>query len=177
MGKFAKKAPSTVKSVVEVKGEKDHAMAWYSKPLCLGRIDLRNGHWYTQDGKRFISSRDAMDYLITIHEMVGPGKVVPPDARAIQIPQLEAPGSANQAPVTQREPVVQIEKEKVRESGKKVAPAKSPAREMLHKSKGAMPKKKGVAAEAVNLESMLGDLLKRPDLLASLLKEAGQKKG
>lgn len=44
---------------------------WYSKPQSLGRIENRKGYWYTADGRRFASSRDAMGYLVHILDITG----------------------------------------------------------------------------------------------------------
>jgi hypothetical protein len=64
MAKLALKVPAPIKTVVSV--EKDVAEAWYSAPRNLGRLEYRGSYWFTQDGKRFVSSRDALEYLISL---------------------------------------------------------------------------------------------------------------
>lgn len=61
---------------------------WYAKPVSLGLITNRSGYWYTADQMRFVSSRDALEYLIRIYEHAN-GKLIEslPEAekRAIKI--------------------------------------------------------------------------------------------
>jgi hypothetical protein len=62
--KVANKALEVSKRPVRITD--DQYEIWYSKPISLGKIDKINGYWYTSDGMRFISSRDAMEYLIRV---------------------------------------------------------------------------------------------------------------
>lgn len=61
--KIASKKPNTVQQVVYVTNEIYEI--WYAKPASLGKIHKRGGYWYTTDGHRHVSSRDAMHYLIS----------------------------------------------------------------------------------------------------------------
>lgn len=65
--KVARKKPEVVKAPVYVTADKYEI--WYGNPRSLGTIDNRGGYWYTADGMRFMSSRDAMEYLIRIFEL------------------------------------------------------------------------------------------------------------
>lgn len=67
--KLAKKTPTTVSTVVST--SKNTASVWYSKPVNLGQIDYEDGYWYTRDRMRFMSSRDALQYLVRVHELGG----------------------------------------------------------------------------------------------------------
>lgn len=67
MAKLAQKKPEAIKTVVSI--GQDHAEVWYARPISLGRIDYQGGYWYTVDKMRFISSRDAMEYLIRMHDL------------------------------------------------------------------------------------------------------------
>lgn len=60
--KVARQKPAPIKSPVYVTPDKYEI--WYCAPKSLGTIDKRGGYWYTTDGMRFVSSRDAMEYLI-----------------------------------------------------------------------------------------------------------------
>lgn len=60
--KVARQTPKAIKSPVYV--TEDQYEIWYCEPRSLGKIDKRGGYWYTRDGMRFVSSRDAMEYLI-----------------------------------------------------------------------------------------------------------------
>lgn len=71
MTKHATKVPKETKSILTLSDS--HAEVWYAKPIPLGKIDFRNGSWYTRDGMRFGSARDAMNYLIKLSEV---GKTV-----------------------------------------------------------------------------------------------------
>lgn len=64
--KVASKKPAAVKRPVYI--TKNRYEIYYSKPACLGVIDNVGGYWFTQDGLRFVSSRDAMNYLINQHD-------------------------------------------------------------------------------------------------------------
>lgn len=66
--KVATTAPVPVKSPVRITDEK-YAM-WYARPVNLGEITKQGNYWYTSDGMRFMSSRNALDYLIKIRELV-----------------------------------------------------------------------------------------------------------
>lgn len=61
--KIASKKPNTIQQVVYVTNEIYEI--WYAKPASLGKIHKRGGYWYTTDGHRHVSSRDAMHYLIS----------------------------------------------------------------------------------------------------------------
>lgn len=61
--KVASKKPATIQSPVYITS--DVYEIWYAEPVSLGRILKKSGYWYTQDGMRFVSSRDAMRYLIS----------------------------------------------------------------------------------------------------------------
>lgn len=65
--KVADNRPAVVKSVVRITDEQYEI--YYAKPQCLGKINKRGGYWYTIDGMRFVSSRDAMEYLIRLGEV------------------------------------------------------------------------------------------------------------
>lgn len=79
MTKLAAKVPAPVKTVVST--EKHVADVWYAKPRNLGRIVFRNHAWFTTDGMRFASSRDAMEYLIRLVDGL-PADVPPKRAAA-----------------------------------------------------------------------------------------------
>lgn len=64
--KVAQQAPEVTKRPVYVTSEIYEI--WYSKPLSLGKIQNIKGYWYTADQMRFVSSRDAMEYLIRMTE-------------------------------------------------------------------------------------------------------------
>lgn len=66
--KVANTKPSTVKSPVRITDTK-YAM-WYARPVNLGEITKQGIYWYTSDGMRFASSRNALDYLAKIRELV-----------------------------------------------------------------------------------------------------------
>lgn len=51
---------------------KDTFEVWYSEPKSLGKITNRGGYWYTADGHRFVSSRDAMGYMLRVGNMAIP---------------------------------------------------------------------------------------------------------
>lgn len=77
--KIAGKKPDVTKSAVYVTD--DRYEMWYSKPLLLGHIDKKNGYWITADGMRFINNRDALNYLIRIHELQHTGKLPEAEVR------------------------------------------------------------------------------------------------
>lgn len=62
----ANKKPTAIKQPVRVTETKYEI--WYGQPISLGEINKDRGNWYTQDGMRFVSSRDAMEYLIRIRD-------------------------------------------------------------------------------------------------------------
>lgn len=66
--KIARKAPTAVKSPVYVTDSKYELH--YMKPVLLGTIEKVDGYWRTGDGMRFVSSRNALDYLAKIREMI-----------------------------------------------------------------------------------------------------------
>lgn len=65
--KVAESRPQVVKSVVRVTDEKYEL--YYANPKCLGTINKKGGYWYTADGMRFVSSRDALEYFIRLGEV------------------------------------------------------------------------------------------------------------
>lgn len=67
MTKLAAKVPDAVKTVVST--TQDRATVWYARPRALGTIEFRKNYWFTADGGRFVSSRDAMEYLIKLYEL------------------------------------------------------------------------------------------------------------
>lgn len=87
--KVANKRPLEQKSPVRITSTKYEL--WYSKPRLLGVIEKKGKSWYTADGMRFISSRDALEYLIRISDTpmtVLPGtlpKVISPEKIMQQI--------------------------------------------------------------------------------------------
>lgn len=81
--KIAQKKPAVVKSVV--RGVDGSYEAWYSKPISLGPVFNRGGYWYTQDGMRFVSNRDALEYLIRRYDAAAPVSTEVPEGRAVDI--------------------------------------------------------------------------------------------
>lgn len=67
MTKIANKPPETSSRPVYV--TEDQYEIWYSKPVSLGLIDKRGDYWYTADGMRFASSRNAMAYLVKLYDL------------------------------------------------------------------------------------------------------------
>ena len=66
--KIARKVPVAQKCPVRIN---DTKYALYSlKPVLLGEIVREGNYWYTADGMRFVSSRNALDYLQRIRDMV-----------------------------------------------------------------------------------------------------------
>lgn len=63
---IAKKVPGVYKSPVYVSDTQYEI--WYAKPKSLGFVDKIGSYWYTLDGMKFRSSRDAMEYLIRMQE-------------------------------------------------------------------------------------------------------------
>lgn len=90
--KVANKKPKEVKSPVRITDDKYEL--WYSRPVCLGAIEKRNGYWYTADGMRFVSSRDALEYAIRLTEAGGTLA-----ARALAVPEQRPPVVKKGAPV------------------------------------------------------------------------------
>ena len=66
--KVANKAPQAMKSPVRVTDSK--YQLWYARPVNLGEINRIGNYWYTNDGMRFMSGRNALDYLAKIRELV-----------------------------------------------------------------------------------------------------------
>lgn len=75
--KVATKKPTVTQVPVYVTDEKYEI--WISEPASLGTVDKVKGYWYTIDGMRFVSSRDAMRYLVVQH-MAGT-KLIPAPRR------------------------------------------------------------------------------------------------
>lgn len=80
--KVATKKPAITQVPVYVTDEKYEI--WISQPVSLGTIDKVRGYWYTIDGMRFVSSRDAMRYLVAQH--AAGNKLVPAPKKEI-VPQ------------------------------------------------------------------------------------------
>lgn len=76
-----KKVPAPFKCPVEI--AKDKYEMWYSKPVNLGTIENRGGIWYTEDGMKFVSSRDALEYLSTLHDLDLSVATAPEDIKKI----------------------------------------------------------------------------------------------
>lgn len=91
MAKLAQKKPEAIKTVVSI--AQNHAEVWYARPLALGRIDYQNGYWYTLDKMRFVSSRDAMEYLIRMHDLKERGETPAPVRAAATAVNIEKPVS------------------------------------------------------------------------------------
>lgn len=66
--KVANIAPQAIKSPVRV--TKTEYALWHAKPVMLGHIKRVGNYWYTEDGMRFVSSRNALEYLAKIREMI-----------------------------------------------------------------------------------------------------------
>lgn len=62
--KLAKMKLQTTGRVVQVSDTVCEVM--YSKPVSLGRIEKRGAYWYTQDGQRCVSTRDALRHLVRL---------------------------------------------------------------------------------------------------------------
>lgn len=83
MGYIALKKPNAIKTVVST--GKHTAEIVYAKPVTLGTIVYENKYWYTQDRVRFVSSRDAMEYLIKMHEAGTPVTSPAPVAAVVDV--------------------------------------------------------------------------------------------
>lgn len=69
----SRKKPTEVKKPVYIN---DNCYElYYSKPVNLGRITKQGKYWYTEDGLRFISSRDALNYLVNLSRAANPKEV------------------------------------------------------------------------------------------------------
>lgn len=64
MAKLAQKRPDVLKTVVQL--NRTEAEVWYAHPVCIGKIEYRDGYWFCADGQRCVSARDAMHHLIQI---------------------------------------------------------------------------------------------------------------
>lgn len=91
--KVATQAPAVTKRPVYVTSEIYEI--WYAKPMSLGKIHNVKGYWYTSDQMRFISSRDAMEYLIRMAEASSP--IERAAIQQVQKPASEKPSAV--APV------------------------------------------------------------------------------
>lgn len=67
--KIANKKPAELRRPVRINKMKYEL--WYCKPEMLGEINRRGPYWYTEDGMRFLSSRDALSYLIKLVAVAG----------------------------------------------------------------------------------------------------------
>lgn len=63
---IAKRVPESVG--VPVWSGENEVEIYYSRPVNLGKVNRVGSHWYTVDGRRFTSSRDAMAYLVALYE-------------------------------------------------------------------------------------------------------------
>jgi hypothetical protein len=70
--KIANSVPKAVKRPVRVT-DSEYDL-YYSKPVNLGKIVKKGIYWYTEDGMRFVSSRDALEYRIRVVESVASGR-------------------------------------------------------------------------------------------------------
>lgn len=76
MAIVAQKKPEAIKRPVQIT-ETKYEM-WYAKPVCLGEINKIGKYWYTADHMRFVSSRDALEYLIRVSESATSGELPKP---------------------------------------------------------------------------------------------------
>lgn len=65
--KIASKKPAVTKGCMYVT-DKQYEV-FYSVPKSLGLISKEGAYWYTTDGMRFASSRDAMEYLVRLERL------------------------------------------------------------------------------------------------------------
>lgn len=65
-----RKPPKPVKSTVFVTNTKYEV--WYAKPVSLGYVTYANWKWHSPDGTTFLSSRDAMRYMINLYDNQNP---------------------------------------------------------------------------------------------------------
>lgn len=63
---IAKRVPESVG--VPVWSGENEVEIYYSRPVNLGKVNRVGSYWYTVDGRRFTSSRDAMAYLVALYE-------------------------------------------------------------------------------------------------------------
>lgn len=107
--KIASKQPQAIKSNVYVTS--DTYECWYAAPRSLGKIYKRGDYWYTEDGHRHVSSRDALNYLVS-HTTVQIATSIS-KLREIPAEKLTPPvvvrrrQAAEVAPVSQPDPVNQ----------------------------------------------------------------------
>jgi hypothetical protein len=66
--KVTSKRPEAIRTPVEI--TKDKYELWYLKPIMLGTIVREGKQWFTEDGMRFASSHDALDYLIRLRDSI-----------------------------------------------------------------------------------------------------------
>lgn len=71
---------------------------WYAQPKSLGKITMRGGYWYTATGERFVSSRDAMGYMLRIAQLPIPANL---QTKALSKP-IPAPKPPEVKPVPPR---------------------------------------------------------------------------
>lgn len=88
MTKIATQVPQTLCRPVYVSDSVYEV--WYSKPVSLGCIHYKGDYWYTSDGQRFVSSRDAMSYMLRTGKMELPVNLQS-KAHAMPIPERPAP--------------------------------------------------------------------------------------
>lgn len=100
--KIASFAPEAIKRPVYVTN--DIYEIWYSKPVSLGKIHNVKGYWYTADNMRFVSSRDAMEYLIRMSEARSPQEKAAVYQQAAAIPQKAGPSHPATSVTTTRKP-------------------------------------------------------------------------
>jgi len=66
--RIADKSPEAVKSPVRVTA--DRYDLYYANPILLGQINRIGGYWFTSDNMRFVSSRNALDYLAKLYDLL-----------------------------------------------------------------------------------------------------------
>lgn len=95
--KIARKIPGVTKVPMYV--TETQYEIYYARPESLGKIDYVGSYWYTADGMRFASSRNAMEYLIRMYEATG--KVMPERTEPLPVPARKAAPAAKSKPVAQ----------------------------------------------------------------------------
>lgn len=104
--KVANKKPKQYAGPVYV--NKEIYEIFYSKPVSLGRIEFRGGYWYTVDGHRFVSSRDATKYLVGLRDSKFPIRDEQlANAVALPLVRKKRVGATVSEPVNQNHPLFQ----------------------------------------------------------------------
>lgn len=73
MTKIATKKPEVQCRPVYI--SQDVYEVFYSQPKSLGKIRMKGGYWYTEKGERFVSSRDAMGYMLRMSHLSIPANL------------------------------------------------------------------------------------------------------